>query len=66
MRKAQTAKLAYTLSEVSQLTSVGRSLLYEEIKAQRLKTRKVGRRRIVTSSALTEWLGEAPAPENKG
>ena len=49
-------KLAYGISDAVQATSVGRSLLYEEIKAGRLKTFKVGTRTLISAENLSAWL----------
>jgi excisionase family DNA binding protein len=56
MRSSST-KFAYSIAEVATLTSIGRTKLYDEIKNDRLRTKKIGRRRVVTSAALWEWLG---------
>jgi excisionase family DNA binding protein len=49
-------KLAYGISETVQATNVGRSLLYEEIRAGRLKTFKVGNRTLIATDDLKAWL----------
>ena len=50
------AKLAYGIADAVQATSVGRSFLYEEIKAGRLKTFKVGTRTLIAATDLMAWL----------
>ena len=49
-------KLAYGIADAVQATSVGRSFLYEEIKAKRLKVFKVGTRTLIAADDLTDWL----------
>lgn len=49
-------KRAYTVLDVSRLTSVGRTRLYEEAKAGRLRFSKVGRRTIIRAEDLKAWL----------
>ena len=49
-------KLAFTIEEAAKLASVGRTSLYNEIRSRRLKTRKVGRRRVVPRAELLRWL----------
>ena len=49
-------KLAYGIADAVQATSVGRSFLYEEIKAGRLKTFKVGTRTLIATTDLMAWL----------
>jgi hypothetical protein len=54
-------KLAYSIDDIVKLVGVGRSLLFEEIKAGRLPVKKAGRRTLVTDSALKGWLSNLPA-----
>jgi excisionase family DNA binding protein len=49
-------KLSYGIAEAVQATNVGRSLLYQEIRAGRLKTFKVGNRTLIATDDLTAWL----------
>ena len=54
-------KLAYTISELVSDTGAGRSKIYEEIGAGRLKTRKLGKRTLVLHDDATSWLQSLPA-----
>lgn len=54
-------KLAYSIHEVTKLTGVGRSFVYEEIKVGRLLVRKAGRRTLVFDNDLKAWLASLPA-----
>ncbi len=58
--------LAYSVAQASKLAGVGRSHLYEEIKAGRLPVRKAGRRTLVLASDLSAWLAELPAARSRG
>ena len=49
-------KLAYGIAEAVKATNVGRSLLYEEIRAGKLKTFKVGNRTLIATDDLIAWL----------
>jgi excisionase family DNA binding protein len=49
-------KLAYGISEVVEATNVGRSRLYEDIRAGKLKTFKVGKRTLIAADDLKKWL----------
>ncbi|MBT5108269.1 MAG: helix-turn-helix domain-containing protein [Rhodospirillaceae bacterium] len=49
-------KLAYGIADAVQATSVGRSSLYEEIRAGRLKTFKIGTRTLIAAESLNAWL----------
>jgi excisionase family DNA binding protein len=59
-------KLAYSIDDIAKLVGVGRSLLFEEIKAGRLPVKKAGRRTLVTDSALRGWLSNLPAKSAGG
>lgn len=49
-------KLAYGICDALSLVSVGRSLLYKEIKAGRLRTFKIGSRTLISHKELSSWL----------
>jgi hypothetical protein len=49
-------KLAHSIDDVVALSSVGRTLVFAEIKAGRLIARKCGRRTIILRSDLHRWL----------
>ena len=53
-------KLAYSISGVMEAADTGRSKLYEEIASGRLKAKKLGRRTIITTEALSDWLAALP------
>jgi hypothetical protein len=53
-------KLAYSIDNVKKLTGIGRSLVFEEIKAGHLLVRKIGRRTIVLHTDLSAWLSSLP------
>lgn len=59
----QSSKLAYSISELSEMSGVGRSFLYEEIKARRLIVTKAGRRSIVLHGDALAWLSSLPKLE---
>jgi excisionase family DNA binding protein len=48
-----------SIDEASAALSLGRSLLYSEIAAGRLRTVKVGRRRLVPAAAITDYIERA-------
>ena len=50
------SRLAYGINQASEAASVGRSLLYEEIKAGKLKTFKIGSRTLIAREDLCAWL----------
>ncbi len=52
----QVEKIAYSIEEAAQAASLGRSSIYEEIRAHRLRAVKVGRRTIIAADDLRAWL----------
>jgi hypothetical protein len=56
----QLRKLAYSIAELSQMSGVGRSFLYEEVKAGHLIVTKAGRRSIVLYDDALAWLAKLP------
>jgi len=56
----QVRKLAYSITELSQMSGVCRSYLYEEIKARRLIVTKAGRRSIILCDDALAWLAKLP------
>jgi excisionase family DNA binding protein len=49
-------RIAYAVPEFCQLAGIGRSTLYEEIKAGRIAVVKVGRRTLITAEEGRAWL----------
>lgn len=47
---------AISIDEFCEWANIGRTLVYKEIAAGRLKTAKVGRRRLVAVHEATKWL----------
>lgn len=49
-------RFALSIEEACKSAGVGKTLIYAEIKAKRLATLKIGRRRLVPIAALRAWL----------
>jgi excisionase family DNA binding protein len=49
-------KLAYTVDELCRACGISRAKLYEEIKAQRLKVKKIGTRTLIPIDEAKAWL----------
>ena len=49
-------KALYRVAEAARLLSLSRSVIYEQIRAGRLRTVKQGRTRLVPASAITEYV----------
>lgn len=61
----------YSVDEAARILGVGRSSVYAEIGAGRLRSLTVGRRRLIPASALAEYTRagaaiETPAPARGG
>jgi hypothetical protein len=54
-------KLAYTIPELVHESGAGRSKIYEEIAAGRLKVRKLGKRTLVLHGDAMAWLQSLPS-----
>ena len=51
-----TGKLLYRITEVMDVLSVSRSVIYEEMRAGRLRSVKRGRNRLISASALADYV----------
>jgi hypothetical protein len=52
--------LAYSIAEWVEVSNIGRTKTYDEIKRGRLKARKVGRQTIITDPDGREYLQSRP------
>ena len=53
-------RLAYSVDETSEVSGLGRTKIYEEIKAKRLIARKCGDRTLILHPDLVKWLSDLP------
>jgi excisionase family DNA binding protein len=53
-------KFAHSIAEFAQLSGLGRSFLYEQIKAGHLSVRKAGRRTLILDAEGQAWLAKLP------
>ena len=60
MESNASEKIAYTLEQVSDMLSIGKTKIYAEIKAGRLKVRKWGSRNLVFREDLDAFLATLP------
>jgi excisionase family DNA binding protein len=49
-------KLLFDIQEVSEITGLGRSLLYEKLRSGELRSVKVGRARRVSKNAIEDFV----------
>jgi excisionase family DNA binding protein len=53
-------RVAYSIEEAGEAAGVGRSYVFEEIRAGRLIARKAGRRTLIAAEDLMAWLKNLP------
>jgi len=53
-------KVCYSVDEACRVLSIGRSQLYKEVRAGRLKARQSGRRKVFTRVELERWANNLP------
>ena len=56
----EVAKAAYTVKEFLRIYSIGHSKAYEEMKAGRLASRKLGTRTLIRKEDADAWLNSLP------
>ncbi len=55
-KSLKTDVIACDLDEASRIIGIGKTKLYEEINAGRLKAKKFGRRTLIPIQALQDWF----------
>ena len=58
-------KLAHSIAEFAQLSGLGRSFLYEQIKSGHLPVRKAGRRTPILYDEGLAWLAKLPIADKR-
>jgi excisionase family DNA binding protein len=53
-------KIAYTVAEFAEAYGVGRTLIYVEIKAGRLRSKRAGGRRLILAGDARAWFDALP------
>ena len=61
VRPAVTTPRLYRMPEAMRLLSLSRSVIYEQIRAGRLKSVTQGRTRLIPASAIAEYISFAAA-----
>ena len=59
MQTPSVERVAFSIAEVSSLTGLGKTKLYELIGSGALASKKIGRRRLVLSSELNRFLSSS-------
>jgi excisionase family DNA binding protein len=57
--------IALTIAEACSASRIGRTRLYEAIRAGELRARKHGKRTLVLNDDLRQWLESLPSVESK-
>jgi hypothetical protein len=58
-------KLAFTIAEAAQVSSLGQTSIYKAIREKKLRCRKYGTRSIITRPDLTSFLDGLPDENEK-
>lgn len=53
---SRTDRLAYTVVELAEAAGLGRTTIYREAKAGRLRLTKIGKRSIITVAEAKRWM----------
>jgi excisionase family DNA binding protein len=53
-------RLAYTVTQAARALGLSRSMIYDQLRANRLASVKVGKRRIITRQQIGAWLAGLP------
>jgi hypothetical protein len=53
-------RIAFSVNELATAARVGRTLLYEEMKAGRLKAHKIGSRTVILVQDAEAWIRSRP------
>lgn len=59
-RDRRNRQRAMRVAEFVDRYAIGRTSVYEEIKAGRLKARKIGRRTVISEDDAEDWLSQLP------
>jgi excisionase family DNA binding protein len=62
MTSDQVNRLAYSVDDAAEALSISRRMLYRELAAGRLRFAKAGRRTLISTAAIHDWLEAASQP----
>lgn len=58
--------MAVAPGEAARLMGIGRTMLYDELASARLRSAKIGKRRLITVEAIKDWLKAREAENASG
>ena len=64
MTKDGNMKLAYSINEAYEAIGCGRTKLYQEIGAGKIKIRKLGNKTIIPAKELASYVDALPSPDD--
>lgn len=56
-----TGKLLFSVKEFCEIVGIGRTTFYQEVKAGRIKAKKMGRSTLIPKSELERFIEELPS-----
>lgn len=62
----ESTRIAYTVHEVAELLGISRPMVYYLINERKLKSFKIGRRRLVSAKALLAWIEKEELRTSRG
>lgn len=59
-------RIAYTVSEAARALGLSRSMIYDQLRTNRLQSLRIGKRRIITREQIDAWLSglDSSPPES--
>jgi excisionase family DNA binding protein len=65
-RHARARQRAFSIRQFSEIYSIGRTKIYEELKSGRLRARKIGKHTVILEDDAENWLRRLPVIELGG
>jgi excisionase family DNA binding protein len=55
------ARLAYSVNQAARAFGLSKSMIYDQLRSRRLRSVRVGKRRIITRQQIDAWLAGLPS-----
>lgn len=59
-RQRRARQRAFSVRQISEIYSIGRTKIYEELKSGRLRARKIGKHTVILEEDAEDWLRRLP------